>query len=437
MTEFWGEFLGYLIIIPAAYLCIMPVLEKSRVRPKILLPTVTVFLLAVSLFLSYIQVNLRIDSNIPLFCSLVPLFIAYVFVFDVKKIKLWNVFASGVAVFSFGGLAFFYVEAMLDTKEKIIIAYIVNWGISFLFLGAETVFLKKLRWMINNENITSFWNYVWSVPMVVTTANIILIPSKNSQALSVRELTLYIVFEIVMLVFLLVFIILQYVIIRVTTDKAESEKNAQLLRMQASQYEKLKRYIENTSRLRHDFIYQAKTAQSLAAAGETERLKKLLSDYGTRIVSETSPQKYCDNSALNAITAHYAEEAKRQDIDFTTKLNVAQDINISDYKLCSIVGNILDNAVTAAGAAKDIPRKILFAADTKPNGDLYLAVSNTFNGIIWKDGSKFMSTKRGGHGIGLESVKAIVKSTNGYCKFHYDENTFYSEIMLKQNSDTT
>ena len=176
----------------------------------------------------------------------------------------------------------------------------------------------------------------------------------------------------------------------------------------------------------------AKTAQALAANGKTAELQKLLHDYGTDIDSNATPPKYCEHTALNAITAYYASEAKEAAITLTARLNVSQNIIISDYELCSVAGNILDNAVAAAREVKGRPAQIVFVADTKPNGDLYLAVSNPYNGIIKKTGKKLTSTKSGGHGIGLESVKAIVDKNNGYCNFHYDGKTFYSEIMLRQ-----
>ena len=105
---------------------------------------------------------------------------------------------------------------------------------------------------------------------------------------------------------------------------------------------------------------------------------------------------------------------------------------ISDYELCSIVGNVLDNAVAAAEKAAEPNSEILFVADTKKNGDLYIAVSNPYSGEIKEKGGKFSSTKAGGHGIGLESIRAIVRKNNGYCNFRYDKKKFYSEIMLRQ-----
>ena len=426
-------FWDYAIILPAAFFCILPVLQHSRIKPKLLLPLTSAALLMAAAVLAVLRSLLAPDPNLLLLGALVPMLLLYIFLFDVQKCRLWYIFLCGIAVFSFGGTATHYVQAVLDTEHEYLIACAVKWAISLLFLLAEILSLPKLRWTINNENISSVWKYIWVVPLIITAANFYLIPSDYANVLVGRAFPLYVMFETILVLFFIIFIFMKYVIARAITNKAEAEQNAQLLGMQAAQYEKLKKYLDNTARMRHDFIYMAKTAQALAANNETEELKKLLSDYGAQIDSESSPHKYCENTALNAITAYYAEEAERQDIAFTARLNVAQSIMISDYELCSIVGNILDNAVTAAHDTDESNRRILFVADTKPNGDLYLAVSNPYSGSIRRKGIQFASTKRGGHGIGLESVRAIVKKNRGYCNFRYDESTFYSEIMLRQS----
>lgn len=426
-------FWDYAIILPAAFFCILPVLQHSKIKPRLLLPLTSATLLITAAALAALRSLFAPDPNILLLGALVPMLLLYLLLFDVQKCRLGYIFLCGIAVFSFGGTATHYVQAVLNTEHEYLIACAVKWAISLLFLLAEVLSLKKLRWTINNENISSVWKCIWVVPLIITAANFFLIPSDYANVLVGRAFPLYVMFETVLVLFFIIFIIMKYVIARAITNKAEAEQNAQLLGMQAAQYEKLKKYLDNTAQMRHDFFYMAKTAQALAANNETEELKKLLSDYGAQIDSESSPRKYCENTALNAITAYYAEEAERQHIAFTARLNVAQSIMISDYELCSIVGNILDNSVAAASDVDGDHRRILFVADTKPNGDLYLAVSNPYSGAIRRKGSRFSSTKRGGHGIGLESVRAIVKKNSGYCNFRYDGSTFYSEIMLRQN----
>ena len=432
MSELLFHILDYMTILPAAVMCVLPVLDHSKIKPRVLLPVMSAAIIVSAVLLGIIRELLAVNANAPLFVFLVPAATLYFMAFDVKKTKLWFIFISTMAVFSFGGLATHIVKAMTDPGSEFAIELLAKWLVSLLFLLGEIVFLKQLRWLLENDNINAVCRFIWAVPVIVTAANIYMIPQNYANVRVGRIFQLYIMVEALFAVFFIVILIMLYRTAKAITDKAESEQNARLLGMQAAQYENLKKYMDSTARLRHDFIYMAKTAQALAANGKTAELQKLLHDYGTDIDSNATPPKYCEHTALNAITAYYASEAKEAAITLTARLNVSQNIIISDYELCSVAGNILDNAVAAAREVKGRPAQIVFVADTKPNGDLYLAVSNPYNGIIKKTGKKFTSTKSGGHGIGLESVKAIVDKNNGYCNFHYDGKTFYSEIMLRQ-----
>ncbi len=432
LSKFLLCFADYIIDLPAAFLCILPVLEHSRIGKRRLIIIAAAVMILTAIPMALIAGFTGIDPNIPLGCLLIPLFAAYMMLFDVKRSKLLYLFITAVAVFSFGGLATHFVNAMTDQPSDTIVSVSVKWLISLPFLTAELIFLKKLRWLFDNENIDSIWRFVWIVPLIITAANFMMIPSDYSNVHVGRIFELYIWEEFILVVFFVIFLVMQYNIARAITNKTKAEQDLQILGFQAAQYENLKKYMDSTSKLRHDFVYMAKTAQKLAAEGNIKELQKLLNDYGADIDANTAPLHYCDHPALNAITAYYAAEARDAGIRFTAKLNVSQNVVISDYELCSVVGNILDNALAAAREANDETARILFAADTKANGDLYIAISNPYSGAIKKKNNVFASTKKGGHGIGLESVKAIVSKNNGYCNFRFDSRTFYSEIMLRQ-----
>ncbi len=431
-TELLLYFWDYAIIFPAEILCVLPVMRHSIIKPKIFMPVLSAVLIVVAFLLAILRASTGLDPNIPLLLAVIPSLVVYFFAFDVKKIKLWYIFISTVAFFSFGGLATHYIEAVVDSSDAVYVAFSVKWIISLLFLAAEMVFLKQLRWFLDNENVNTTWKFIWIVPLLVTIFNFILIPSDYANVRVGRAFFLYIIYEITLIIFFIIILVMQYAIARAITNKAEAEQNAHLLGLQAAQYENLKKYMDSSAQMRHDFVFMAKTAQYLAAEGETEKLRQLLSDYGAGIDKNSAPDRYCEHVALSAITAYYADQARSDNIRFTVRLNVARNIVISDHELCSIVGNILDNALDAASQVKSPDREILFVADTKPNGDLYIAVSNPYSGTIKEKNGKFSTTKAGGHGIGLESVRAIVRKNNGYSNFRYDDNTFYSEIMLRQ-----
>ena len=432
MNDLMFYIFDYAVVIPAAIMCMLPVLKYSRLKVSVLIPSVIGASAVASVILGLLEQLFGADPNIPLFIFLIPALILYLTAFDIHKLKLFFIFISTMAVFSFGGLATHIVHSYASPDNTLYYELAAKWMISLSFLAAEIIFLRHLEWLYDNDNINSVWKFIWTVPAIVTAANIYMIPQNYTNVHVGRIFQMYVMVEIILVILYFAILVMLYHIARAVAEKAESEQAARLLGLQAAQYNNLKKCLDNTARMRHDFIYMAKTAQALAAKNETGQLRKLLEEYGAGIDASSAPPVFCEHIALNSITAYYAAEAKKEKIGFNAKLNVSEKIVISDYELCSVVGNILDNALSAAQNVRDITPEILFVADTKPNGDLYIAVSNSFDGTIIKKGGKFISTKSTGHGIGLESVKAIVQKNKGYCKFRYDDKCFYSEIILRQ-----
>ena len=326
LLNFWD----YSIILPAAFLCILPVMDHCKIKSKWFIPIMSVSIIVAAFILALALYYTKVDVNIPLLCAIVPSFFSYMVTFDVKRIKLWYIFITAIALFSFGGLATHYIKAIMEPTNGIYLAYAVKWFVSMLFILAEIVFLKQLRWLLDNDNVDSIWNLVWTVPLLITVMNLVMIPTDYANVRMGRSFSLYILFELTMIIFFFIVLVMQYAITRAVTNKAEAENNAQLLGLQAAQYDNLKKYLDNTARLRHDFTYMAKTARALAANGEIEQLQELLNDYGDRIDANSAPPSFCENNALNAITAYFVSEAQNNDINIIVKLNVSQDIQISD-----------------------------------------------------------------------------------------------------------
>ena len=97
--------------------------------------------------------------------------------------------------------------------------------------------------------------------------------------------------------------------------------------------------------------------------------------------------------------------------------------------LCSVVGNLLNNAIQGAMDAPEGKRYITFKADVELNNDIYIVVSNSFDGVVKKENGKYFTTKSNGHGIGLESIQTTVNKYNGYVKFYNDNVVVFNQLV--------
>ena len=101
---------------------------------------------------------------------------------------------------------------------------------------------------------------------------------------------------------------------------------------------------------------------------------------------------------------------------------------MSDVDLCSMVGNILENAVTACRKAEE--KRIQLTILTEEAAQLYIVAVNTFNGVVKQSGGRYLSTNRKGSGVGLSSVTSTAEAYGGVARFSHKGTEFYSNIAI-------
>ena len=100
--------------------------------------------------------------------------------------------------------------------------------------------------------------------------------------------------------------------------------------------------------------------------------------------------------------------AEKMNIKLNVKANVPDKLPMSDVELCSMLGNILDNAVEACGTLPEEER-FMRVYIGKLKGQLYLSVQNSA-GKVRKSKNTYLSTKEGEHGYGLFRIDRVAKS---------------------------
>ena len=97
--------------------------------------------------------------------------------------------------------------------------------------------------------------------------------------------------------------------------------------------------------------------------------------------------------------------------------------------LCTIIGNILENAVAAS---LEIPaeKRSLLLSGLVQNNRLYIVATNSFNGLVKERNGKYLSRRHSGSGIGLKSIRASAEKYHGKAEFSHDGCEFHSDVML-------
>jgi len=201
-----------------------------------------------------------------------------------------------------------------------------------------------------------------------------------------------------------------------------------LMETEQSFYKQIDVMYSDMRQWRHDYKNHLLTLQSIIESGNTERSI----EYLTQMLGE--PLRFDNilnigNSILDSIVSAKLSYANSHDIDITVKAVYPDSLAVSDADLCSIVGNLLDNAIEACERMKEGKRFIDFSIDTKKKMCI-LTIRNSFSVIEFKNGC-YISSKVGlYHGQGIRHIDELVAKHQGHVLREHSNGVFVTQIML-------
>lgn len=183
------------------------------------------------------------------------------------------------------------------------------------------------------------------------------------------------------------------------------------------------------SRYRHDLRHHLQYVAACLENGQIEQAQ----DYIFSICEEIKTQnvrRYCENEAANLIFSAFAGRAERAGISLNVQGAIPAFILVSDSDLCVLLSNALENAIyacqltEAAGTPCGIDVQVY-----ERNGKIFLKVANPCrNEVRFEHGVPV--SDRPGHGIGVQSICAIVERYGGIYAFSVQDGRFILRLSL-------
>lgn len=202
-------------------------------------------------------------------------------------------------------------------------------------------------------------------------------------------------------------------------------------RFQSELIEKQVREIQNMYRQvrgwRHDYRNHINNMKIQLSEGNYDKLSDYLNELADDLDTVDTVIK-TGNVMADAILNSKLNVAEKMNIKLNVKANVPDKLPMSDVELCSMLGNILDNAVEACGTLPEEER-FMRVYIGKLKGQLYLSVQNSA-GKVRKSKNTYLSTKDGEHGYGLFRIDRVAKKYGGYVNRQNEEGVFATEIMV-------
>ena len=213
-----------------------------------------------------------------------------------------------------------------------------------------------------------------------------------------------------------------------------ARQNRILLQLQEQQlsYERMLHSDEQLRRYRHDSKNHMLVVTALLGAGKTQEATDYLQRIGD--VSGVAQRRVVTgNLVVDAILNNKLPLAEKTGVTLEFS-GVIPERGIDAADLCTVAGNLTDNALRAAAGAPENRRFVRVKAGVR-GGFFTFSVTNGVAYPVEIKGNRVRTTKADAknHGIGLRNVETAVKKYGGALLLSGDADTFTADASMKLN----
>lgn len=245
-------------------------------------------------------------------------------------------------------------------------------------------------------------------------------------------------FQLLLFIFGLTLFLFVYISIYIYRLGKEKEKNDRLIQsitinqMEARQNEEIINSTHSLRVFKHDIMNHMSILYKLVENGKNSDALKYIYQINNSI-ERTSYTISTGIIPIDCIMTAKLSKALDNNISIKHQIHFPANYNISDMDLCSLISNLLDNAIEA-NCKLDMTKRRL-QIEIKPyNNMLLLFISNSSNGIYLYGGNgNLLTTKtsnKNEHGIGIKRINEIVKKYNGIIEFNPGTEIFSVSILF-------
>ena len=165
-------------------------------------------------------------------------------------------------------------------------------------------------------------------------------------------------------------------------------------------------------------LYEPEGARARRRAEEQEA-RDMISSV-SRTIDETRENVYCDIPVVNAVLSEKDRLCHEKGITLTVDLALPAGLTVESIHLCSIFGNLLDNAIRGAEAA-GAERPAVSLRSLREGDYLFLKVTNP---------SPPPQPPREGRGLGTQILTELAQRYGGDYQTEYKDGVFSAVVFL-------
>ncbi len=195
--------------------------------------------------------------------------------------------------------------------------------------------------------------------------------------------------------------------------------------------------LRDSAALRHEFSHQPAALDAMYQEGDMERLGRSLAEWRSLAAHSAQPQ-FTRHVAVNAILQNTYSRAEDAGIQFDADISIPETLSISHEDLCSLLMNLLDNALEGAGKVPEQADRYIRLRLSVRGGFLSVYCENSYHGALRVDERGMLRTTKAdpqAHGFGISQMTAVAERHHSILDVSYTGAVFTVQTALKLPED--
>lgn len=269
--------------------------------------------------------------------------------------------------------------------------------------------------------------------IIIPMTSIISLAALMKAAINHSEIQAYI---FVGMICIIIANVMTYYFFTIINKEYETKLKIQLLEQQnenaKKNIENADAFIKQMKAVRHDIKNQLIAIGGYLDKEKFDDAKKYINGLTENYLPNIQEYINTGNDAFDAIVNSKIALCNQKNIFMLVSVMEKSLTDMNAVDIGVLFGNLLDNAIEAADKTKS--RRITI--EVQIEGEyLSIIVKNSIEKSVLENNSNLETSKKNktSHGIGIRSVKSIVKKYDGMLQFYEEQNEFCCHILLDLN----
>jgi len=203
----------------------------------------------------------------------------------------------------------------------------------------------------------------------------------------------------------------------------------QQMKTELEMYEQISELTQDLRTLRHDMRGNIGVIKALYESKEYDKI----GEYISQIFQDIEPAEdlvIVSNKAVSIVLSQKCRMARKEGIRISSRI-IAEDYGMEELDICSLLSNILDNAIESARKCPEEKRYIDFEMVEEGDGYVIRCENPYVESPVMKQ-EQYISSKKNAenHGYGVGIIRRLAKKYSGRARISHEMGIFIVEVYI-------